>query len=212
MSSNVHTIPEAHEILMEQLPDWFKPVLEYIAIMQAYAVELSGVEAAAAKIQANYFVETADADTLKYWEDLMNIPQRAGDTLEFRRTRIMLRLNQRPPITVWDLRDKLTELFGTEYSLEVNPEQNTAKITVTSDRYGAVDLLYDVINEIMPTHLAIIANQEVNNTINSNNYAAMLIARTLEQTVGGNDSDVVSVIVGNNYNVALMSVAVVQSI
>ena len=36
---------------------------------------------------------------------------------------------------------------------------------------------------IMPTHLAIIANQEVNNTINSNNYAAMLIARTLEQTV-----------------------------
>ena len=64
MSSNVHTIPEAHEILMEQLPDWFKPVLEYIAIMQAYAVELSGVEAAAAKIQANYFVETADSDTL----------------------------------------------------------------------------------------------------------------------------------------------------
>ena len=126
MSSNVHTIPEAHEILMEQLPDWFKPVLEYIAIMQAYAVELSGVEAAAAKIQANYFVETADSDTLKYWEDLMNIPQRAGDTLEFRRTRIMLRLNQRPPITVWDLHDKLTELFGTEYALEVNPQQNTA--------------------------------------------------------------------------------------
>ena len=170
------------------------------------------MEAAAAKIQANYFVETADAGTLKYWEDLMNIPQRAGDTLEFRRARIMLRLNQRPPITVWDLRDKLTELFGTEYALEVNPEQNTAKITVTSDRYGAVDLLYDVINEIMPTHLAIIANQEVNNTINSNNYAAMLIARTLEQTVGGNDSDVVSVIVGNNYNAALMSVAVIQSI
>jgi hypothetical protein len=60
--------------------------------------------------------------------------------------------------------------------------------------------------------LAIIANQEVNNTISSDNYAAMLIARTLEQTVGGNDSDVVSVIVGNNYNAALISVAVVQSI
>ena len=64
----------------------------------------------------------------------------------------------------------------------------------------------------MPTHLAIIANQEVNNTINSNNYAAMLIARTLEQTVGGNDSDVVSVIVGNNYNAAVIGIAAVQSI
>ena len=36
-----------HEILMSQLPRWFKPVLEYIAIMEAYGVELSDYQNAA---------------------------------------------------------------------------------------------------------------------------------------------------------------------
>ena len=43
MSIKIHTIPEAHQVLMDQLPEWFKPILEYIAIMQAYAGVFSGI-------------------------------------------------------------------------------------------------------------------------------------------------------------------------
>ena len=32
------------KVLMQQLPIWFKPVLEYIAIMRAYGFTLDGVE------------------------------------------------------------------------------------------------------------------------------------------------------------------------
>lgn len=212
MSIKVNTIPEAHEILMGQLPDWFKPVIEYIAIMQAYAGQLSGIEEMAAKLEANYFVQTADAETLTYWEGLFGIPYRSGDTLEFRRDRIMMRLNQKAPVTYWDLRDKLAELFGDEFFLNVDPRNNKITISITSARYGAIDLLYDVINEIIPTHLLIIANQEVTNEIDTTHYAACMIVQIHEQTIGGAAADETSQLNGYNYAVSVFGIAVVQSI
>ena len=185
MSINIHTIPEAHQILMDQLPEWFKPILEYIAIMQAYAGVFSGIEEKAALLEANYFIQTADDATLRYWEKLLGIPTRMGDPLEFRRQRIFLRLNERAPFTIWDLRDRLTELFGDDYTMSLDVPICKLYISVTSERYGAIDLLYDVINEIVPVHLAVKANQQVTNFIASKHYLGALTTRTFEQTIGG---------------------------
>lgn len=185
MSIKVDTIPEAHQILMEQLPEWFKPVLEYIAIMQAYAGEFSDIEQKAARIEANFFIQTADDATLRYWEKLLGIPTRLGDPLDFRRQRILMKLNQRAPFTIWDLRDRLTELFGDDYTMSLDVPNCKLSISVTSERYGAIDLLYDVINEIAPVHLAVKANQQVTNFIASDHYIGALTTRTFEQTIGG---------------------------
>lgn len=185
MSIKIHTIPEAHQILMDQLPEWFKPILEYIAIMQAYAGVFSGIEEKIALLEANYFIQTADDATLRYWEKLLGIPIRMGDPLEFRRQRIFLRLNERAPFTIWDLRDRLTKLFGDDYTMSLDVPNCKLYISVTSERYGAIDLLYDVINEIVPVHLAIKANQQVTNFIASKHYLGALTTRTFEQTIGG---------------------------
>lgn len=185
MSIKIHTIPEAHQVLMDQLPEWFKPILEYIAIMQAYAGVFSGIEEKIALMEANFYIQTADDATLRYWEKLLGIPTRMGDPLEFRRQRIFLRLNERSPFTIWDLRDRLTELFGDDYTMSLDVPNCKLYISVTSERYGAVDLLYDVINEIVPVHLALKANQQVTNFIASEHYIGALTTRTFEQTIGG---------------------------
>ena len=185
MSIKIHTIPEVHQILMDQLPEWFKSILEYIAIMQAYAGVFSGIEEKIALMEANFYIQTADDATLLYWEKLLGIPTRMGDPLEFRRQRIFLRLNERAPFTIWDLRDRLTELFGDDYTMSLDAPNCKLYISVTSERYGAVDLLYDVINEIVPVHLALKANQQVTNFITSEHYFGALTTRTFEQTIGG---------------------------
>lgn len=185
MSIKIDTIPEAHQILMDQLPDWFKPVLEYIAIMEAYAAALTDIEKAIAKMEANFFIQTADSDTLKYWEQLCGLPTRLGDPLEFRRERIFLAMNQRVPYTIWDLRAHLTELFGNDYTLSVDVPNCKLCISVTSERYGAIDLLYDVLNRLVPVHLAIKANQQVTNFVSSTHYIGALTTRTFIQTIGG---------------------------
>ena len=71
-----------HEILMDQLPEWFKPVLEYIAIMHGGAAELSDFVAAAEQVRKNDHIQTADATTIRYWERFLRIVSSAGDTQE----------------------------------------------------------------------------------------------------------------------------------
>lgn len=212
MSLEIHTIPEAHEILMAQLPDWFKPVSEYIAIMQAYSGEMVDLESLMARIQENFFVQTADSQTLTYWENMLDIPVNTTAPIDFRRERIMLRLNQRPPITIWHIRNKLTELFGNDYGLKVDPVRCTMTISVTSERYGAIDLLYDVINELVPAHLAVKANQQVTNNINSTIYFAAFTTRTFEQTVGKPNPEIINSISAVKYDGAVVGITLMQTI
>ena len=177
-----------HKILMDQLPEWFKPVLEYIAIMHGGAVELARLDEDAEQIRLNDHIQTADAPTLRYWERFLGIVSSAGDTLEYRRERILMRINQTVPYTVWHLRDRLRELFGEDYTLEVNPAECWIRIIVTSDRYGAISLLHDLIYSYVPAHLYVYSNQQVSNVTSSDAYYAARMSRTFEQTIptGGN--------------------------
>ena len=177
-----------HEILMSQLPRWFKPVLEYIAIMEAYGVELSDYQNAAEKIHANQYIQTCDADTLQYWERLLGLTYNIGDTEEYRRQRILLYFNQKVPYTVWHLKEELQSLYGNDFSLEVNEQECWIRIMVTSDIYGAVAFLHNLIFKWVPAHLYVYSNQQVTNYVTSNAYDAARITRTFEQTIptGGN--------------------------
>ena len=177
-----------HEILMGQLPNWFKPVLEYIAIMRGGSEELGRFDETAEQIRLNDHVQTADEATVSYWERFLGIVSSAGDTLEYRRERVLMRINQTVPFTVWHLRDRLRELFGEDYSLEVNPAKCWIRIIVTSDRYGAISLLHDLIYSYVPAHLYVYSNQQVSNVTSSNAYYAARMSRTFEQTIptGGN--------------------------
>lgn len=181
---NVTTVDGAHEILMRQLPKWFKPVLEYIEIMEAYAVEMAGMESDAGVINQNYFIQTADADTLSMWEGWLGIARQVGETLEFRRERILTRLSQTVPFTYWHFKERLTELFGDEYDLVIGPENCTMSILVTSQRYGAVELLNDLILSVVPAHIAVTANQLVQSSSVSNQFIGSAVTLSIERTIG----------------------------
>lgn len=178
----------AHDALMNQLPTWFRPVLEYTALMEAYGVALDGLNEQGQAIYYNQFIQTADADTLAVWEKLFGITLRYGDTLDFRRQRLLQKFNQIVPYTVWHLRDRLTALYGDEYTLTVDPVACTISILVTSDRYGAIDLLYDLIWDVVPAHLKVTANQQTTSYATSEQYIAAFMTDAFVQTIstGGN--------------------------
>ena len=185
---NNHTPDQVHEILMSKLPQWFKPVLEYIAIMRAYGFSLSDIEQAAQKIHANQYIQTCDETTLQYWERLLGLTYNIGDTDEYRRQRILMKFNQKVPYTVWHLKEALDNIYGDDYSLTVNEDECWIRIMVTSDIYGAVALLHNLIFQWVPAHLYVYSNQQVKNYVTSNAYDAARITRTFEQTIptGGN--------------------------
>ena len=173
-----------HEILMRQLPRWFKPVAEYIAIMRAYSAEFDKMVTDLDAVHANMFIQTCDAATIRYWERKLSISVDPGDPLEYRREKVLMRLSRVVPYTEKHLREKLTELFGDEYTLEVNPENCTLKLIITSDRYGAVGLVRELMYQWIPAHLYVYSNQQVTNSGDTGGYYAARCTRTFEQVIG----------------------------
>ena len=166
------TQEQAQALLMSKLPGWFKPVVEYGAIEKAHAVPVADFSSDADTIQHNFFVQTADEETIKRIERMLGISAQPSDTLEYRRQRILTTTQQTSPFTEWNLRERLTELFGDEYTLTVDPEECTISIYTSSARYGAVELLDDLIAAVVPAHLFVYSNQEVTRFAVSNQYIA----------------------------------------
>lgn len=174
------------EILWEQLPDYFKPVLDYQEIIKAHGYALQAVDTGAGQVYGNLYIQTADEATITWWENLLGLQTQFGDTLEFRRARVLQKVSATVPFSIGFLHDQLTALFDSDYTVHVDPEECTIQISVTSSRYGAVDLLWDLLWDVIPAHLKIIANQRVNNILGGKRiYAGTFVSSAFVQTLGG---------------------------
>lgn len=181
-------VDNSSAILMEILPRYFRPVLEFQAIMNADGHALDKLSATISQVWANNYIATCDESTLAFWENLLGLTDKFGDTLEYRRDRIMQKFNNIGPFSIGYLNDRLTELYGESgYTLAVDYVACTLTVEVTSSRYGAVDLLYGLLWDIVPAHMQIIANQEVINNIGGSRlYTRGFVTSTFVQTIGGN--------------------------
>lgn len=174
----------AETILKQQLPRYFRPIIEFGEILKAQGYSLDRFDEASAKVHANNYIATCDEDTIAYYERLLGIVYRFGDTLEYRRTRVLQKYNTIVPFSIGFLRDKLTELYGEDgYEMSVDSAACKLKIKVTSDRYGAIDLLYDLLWDVVPAHIQILANQQTTNRVPCRLYAAGAVSRVFVQTI-----------------------------
>ena len=174
----------AETILKQQLPRYFRPIVEFGEILKAQGCGLDQFDKAGAKVYANNYIATCDEETIAYYERLLGIVYRFGDTMEYRRTRVLQKYNTIVPFSVGFLRDKLTELYGEDgYEMSVDSAACKLKIKITSDRYGAVDLLYDLLWDVVPAHIQILANQQTTNRVPCRLYAAGAVSRVFVQTI-----------------------------
>lgn len=180
----------SYDTLYNQLPDYFRPIIEFVEILKGHGSALDDLDANAAQVEANNQIQTADEATIAQWERWLGITYKFGDDMDFRRQRILQKFNNVTPFSIGFLENQLTELYGLNgYVLEVSSENLTLKINVTSDRYGAIDLLYDLLWDVVPAHVQIIANQETTNNIGGSRlYAAGFVTSTYIQTIGGADT------------------------
>ena len=180
----------SYEVLYKQLPYYFRPIIEFQEILKAHGYGVDKLDADSAQIAANNYIPTCDEETIAFWENLLDITYSFGDTLDFRRDRVLQKFNTIVPFSIGFLNDRLTALFGADgYTLSIDYTEQTLTINVTSDRYGAIDLLYDLLWDIIPAHLQIIANQETTNNIGGSRlYAAGFVANTYIQTIIGGET------------------------
>lgn len=169
--------------LMTVLPEYFRPVMEFQQLMKADGAALEDLENNMQHIRQNFYIQTADEKTLAQWEKWFHMIPQPGDTLDYRRQRLLQKYNTIVPFSIEFLRNQLRELFGKEYSMQANPVESTLVISVTSSRYGAVDLLYDLLWDVVPAHVEITANQQVSNYVSMGLYSAGVMSGTFLQTI-----------------------------
>lgn len=175
------------EILQEQLPDYFKPVLDYQEIVKMFGSAFATALSNAAQISANIYIQTADEPTIAWWESVLGLETQFGDTLEFRRARVLQKVSATVPFSIGFLHDQLTALFGADgYTVDVDPVELTLTVNVNNADYGALDLLFDLLWDVIPAHLQILASQQV---ITAMEDKALYVGASLSsfaiQTIGG---------------------------
>ena len=177
-------MPNAEQVLVAQLPYYFRPVLEFQSIMAAHGWALDQLDSLVSRIWKNNYITTCDEQTVAFWEGILGLTYNAGDTLDFRKERILQQMSVNIPFSIGYLKARLNVLYGEDgYELSVNSKACTLTIKVTSDRYGAVDLLYDLLWDVVPAHMEIIANQEATDIIESTFFVGIVMRSAKVQII-----------------------------
>jgi len=160
------------------LPEWFQGVMEFNELIKTEEIELETAEDSIRSVRNNCYIQTADEATILLYEKRFGIAYQ-GESLEYRRSRIMQRYNTVVPFSIGFLKDQLTELYGSQwYEVSVNGKNSIIRITITSDRYGAVNLLYNLLWDILPAHIQIVAEQVNTKNIKGVFSAGALVSST----------------------------------
>lgn len=179
----------SYNTLIEVLPRYFRSVKEFQALMKAYGYALDNADVQVSQIWANMYISTCDEGTLAFWERVLGLKYTYGDTLDYRCSRIMQAFNNMGPFSLGYLNERLTDLYGANgYTVNIDYAAQTINIKVTSTRYGAIELLYNLLWDVVPAHYQIIANKQVVNNIGGSKlFTKGFAAVTRIRNIGGNE-------------------------
>lgn len=139
--------------LMEILPEYFRPILEFQEIMEAEGEAAEEVERAVDRIFDNCFIQTCDEATLAYYERLLQISN-IGATLEERRRILLLQWNMESLYTLPKLKEFLASAVGEDnYEIKCFYNEYLVKIWISSQTAVMLRNLYNTIFRMTPAHI-----------------------------------------------------------
>ena len=105
--------PDLNIDLLEQLPPWYREVLDYQEICRTEQQEFDALAQEITSVGDNFFFQTMNLSAVEMWENIFGIvPNPETEDLAFRRFRILNRVSSRPPYTMAFLSQKLDEIIG----------------------------------------------------------------------------------------------------
>ena len=85
--------------LMMILPEYFRPVLEFKELMRTDGAELDNLESNIQKLRDNFYIQTADEKSIALMEKQFSIVAKPGETIEYRRQRLLSKYNTIVPFS-----------------------------------------------------------------------------------------------------------------
>ena len=145
--------------LIQYLPDWFRQIKDFRYLMQTETGQFEIFAALMDAVHQNFFVTTADEDTIRDWERLLDIiPNVEVESIDFRRARIVNRMSYNPPFTLLFLYERLDALIGAgKWSVTVDYGAYTIYVEAAAENQAWAGEVLATINTVKPCHIVYIS-------------------------------------------------------
>lgn len=146
------------EQLKSYIPAYLVEAQSYKVILEAEGSELDNIETNLADVLQQLYVETATEEGLTRWEEFVGLSSYAGKPLDQRRSRIISKLRGMGTVTVQLIQNVAESYVYGHVAVTEHPETYSFTIKFVDDLGVPPNLqdLKDAIEEIKPTHLAIV--------------------------------------------------------
>lgn len=143
------------EVKLEQyVPDYYDNIKDMRELMKTENPLFKDGRLALQRFINNQFIMHCDVQTLTKYEEMFGLLAREDESIEWRRERILIRINMRPPFSWWFLIHKLDDLFGEgKYSAHVDFAQQELFVESGAETSGLFKESVILINAIKPANM-----------------------------------------------------------
>lgn len=145
--------------LKSYVPTYYKDVQEMDALMETEQPIMTAYQSEMIRAFQNTFVLTADVEGIETFEYMLGIIANPNtEDLEFRRARILNRLQMSPPFTFRFLKNRLNEIIGPgKYKAYIDFDKYTLYVESSASDQNWFTELQFTINQIKPCNIVFIS-------------------------------------------------------
>lgn len=140
------------EELITYYPRYYREVFEMVEILKAFGRVADGLEANIEQTYLNNFILTADAETIRVWEEILEITYTRPLTLDQRKRVVIARLAGYGHIGEPEIRGIIANY--TERAVAVDFKRGVVFITIEGEVFDEMNL-WDTLTRRIPAHLAL---------------------------------------------------------
>ena len=138
--------------LLRYLPPYLQEYVEFYHLMLAENPEFEFIASNCKNILNNTFIMYCDEQGIQRFERLLNIVASEDDTLEFRKSKVMVRWNDTVPYTLKALTNKLVAMQGND-DIQIILNGYSIIVITHMDNKGQADSIWDLFNTMIPCNM-----------------------------------------------------------
>lgn len=141
-------------LLINYLPPYMQEYTEVQEVLNAEQPEFNFLWIACENALADQFILDATEYGVKRWESMLSITPKDTDTLDERKFRILVRLNQEMPYTLTKLKEALTTLCGADgFTIDLQAAEYHIEIKLAVGNHSNYQEVVDLLNKMIPANL-----------------------------------------------------------
>lgn len=140
--------------LLSYVPHVLRDVKEFITIMSSEQPEVDLLWECLADAMNDQFIPSATTNGVSRWEKLLGISPKKADTLDERKFRVLLRLNERIPYTYRALQRYLGAI-SEGYDVYLNANAYALLVTIILSEYVMREDLIQALRRMIPANLTL---------------------------------------------------------